>query len=455
MIFDALTPVEIEVIQLSLRVSFWAVVASLPPGIIAAWLLARKDFPGKTLFDGLVHLPLVLPPVVTGYMLLIVLGRKGILGETLYHLTGLSFAFNWKGAALASAVMAFPLLVRAVRLSIEAVDRGLEDAARTLGAGPLRVFFYRDPSLDRPGYPHRNDPCLCKKPERIRSDHYLCIKHSRGDPNHPPCSLYHDPAPRWRGRGIKTLHHFHRYCPHGTDGLGNIVPQTWKKNKRRAVIMLMTGALEVEVSKRLGDFELDVKFRSGKTGITALTGPSGAGKSSVINMIAGLIKPRKGRIAVNGTCVFDSQKRINVKPEKRRFGYVFQEGRLFPHISVKSNLSYGMKLIPLHERYIKMDQIINMLGIENLLNRRPARLSGGEKQRVAIGRALLTSPRLLLMDEPLASLDAARKSEVLPFIKRLPEELSIPILYVTHNLKEISDRAENIVVLDSGKHVSN
>jgi molybdate transport system permease protein len=147
----ALTPFEAEALRLSLWVSLWAVAASLPVGILAAWVLARKNFPGKTLLDGLIHLPLVLPPVVIGYVLLVLLGRKGVLGEALYRALGISFAFNWKGAAVASAVVAFPLLVRAVRLSIEAVDQGLEAAARTLGASPVRVFFTITLPLSMPG----------------------------------------------------------------------------------------------------------------------------------------------------------------------------------------------------------------------------------------------------------------------------------------------------------------
>lgn len=139
--FLRLTPVEVEALRLSLWISGWAVLASLGPGILIAWVLARKQFPGKALVDGLVHLPLVVPPVVTGYMLLLLMGRKGIVGGLLYEITGLTFAFNWKGAALASAVMAFPLLVRAIRLSIESVDQGLEQAARTLGATPVDLFF--------------------------------------------------------------------------------------------------------------------------------------------------------------------------------------------------------------------------------------------------------------------------------------------------------------------------
>ncbi len=147
----ALTPLEMEALRLSLRVSAWAVAGSLIPGILVAWILARKRFPGKTLLDGLVHLPLVLPPVVTGYMLLLFMGRQGIGGKLLYHLTGLSIVFNWKGAALAAGIMAFPLLVRAVRLSIENVDQGLEQAGRTLGAGPVDLFFTVTLPLILPG----------------------------------------------------------------------------------------------------------------------------------------------------------------------------------------------------------------------------------------------------------------------------------------------------------------
>ncbi|MEW6530953.1 MAG: molybdate ABC transporter permease subunit [Thermodesulfobacteriota bacterium] len=146
-----LSPLEKEVLQLSIWVSGWAVAGSLPPGIYLAWLLARKNFPGKLLIDGLVHLPLVLPPVVMGYILLVLLGRKGVIGAWLHDVFGITFAFNWKGAAVASAVMAFPLLVRAVRLSVEGVDQGLEAAARTLGAGPVRVFFTITLPLILPG----------------------------------------------------------------------------------------------------------------------------------------------------------------------------------------------------------------------------------------------------------------------------------------------------------------
>jgi molybdate transport system ATP-binding protein len=211
---------------------------------------------------------------------------------------------------------------------------------------------------------------------------------------------------------------------------------------------------EIKVKKKLGGFTVDVAINSSSLGVTALFGRSGAGKTSVINMVAGLFPPDEGVIAVNGVTLFDSARSIDLPPEKRRCGYVFQDGRLFPHLTVKANLIYGMKLVAPANRYVFLDQVVDLLGIGHLLDRRPAKLSGGEKQRVAIGRALLTSPSLLLMDEPLASLDSARKGEVLPFIARMTKELSIPILYVSHSLEEILNLADTVVVLEAGKVVA-
>jgi molybdate transport system ATP-binding protein len=209
--------------------------------------------------------------------------------------------------------------------------------------------------------------------------------------------------------------------------------------------------VSIDVQKRLGDFLVHASFDANGSSVVGLFGRSGAGKTSVINMVAGLIRPDQGRIVVKGDCVFDSDRGINLPPHKRGFGYIFQDGRLFPHMSVRSNLAYGMKLVPRAKRRVRMDQVLKLLGITHLLERHPANLSGGEKQRVAIGRALLTSPGLLLMDEPLASLDEARKTEVLPFIGRLPEEFHIPILYVSHSMSEMRSIADKIVFMEAGR----
>jgi molybdate transport system ATP-binding protein len=208
--------------------------------------------------------------------------------------------------------------------------------------------------------------------------------------------------------------------------------------------------IEVDVAARLGDFRLGASFTS-HAPITALFGRSGAGKTSLINMIAGLLRPSRGRIAIDGRVLFDSDRGIDVPARKRRIGYIFQEGRLFPHLTVRKNLLYGRRFTPVRERHVDVNQMIELLDIHALLNRRPRTLSGGEKQRVAIGRALLTSPRLLLMDEPLASLDAARKADVLRYIERLSDSTSVPIMYVSHSIEEVTRVADALVVMSKGR----
>ncbi len=209
--------------------------------------------------------------------------------------------------------------------------------------------------------------------------------------------------------------------------------------------------IEIDVVRALGNFALDVKFTAESKGVTALFGQSGAGKTSVVNMMAGLLRPDRGRIVVDDLTLFDSDNGINLPPEKRRLGYVFQEDRLFPHLTVRRNLSYGSKRAPSNGHAVDLEQVAKVLDITALLDRRPGSLSGGEKQRVAIGRALLANPRLLLMDEPVASLDNRRKNEILPFIERLAEEFSIPIIYVSHSAEEIVRLADTLVLLSGGR----
>lgn len=201
-----------------------------------------------------------------------------------------------------------------------------------------------------------------------------------------------------------------------------------------------------------GRFDLDVAFDA-PAGVTALYGRSGAGKTTVIQAVAGLLKPEAGRVAVDAWELFDLAEGRWTPPHRRRIGYVFQEDRLFPHLSVRQNLLFGKRFAPKAERMSEaaFDRVVDMLGIGGLLDRRPARLSGGEKQRVAVGRALLSSPRLLLMDEPLAALDEARKAEILPYLERLRDETEIPILYVSHSVAEVARLATTVVALEAGR----
>ena len=189
--------------------------------------------------------------------------------------------------------------------------------------------------------------------------------------------------------------------------------------------------LVFDAEKKLPDFTVTAKFDT-STGVTALFGPSGAGKTTIVNMIAGLVAPDRGRIEMDGTLLFNSMAKLSVPPHRRRIGYVFQDGRLFPHLSVAQNLDYGRWMRGLPRDDAAHERVVGMLGIEHLLKRRTGALSGGERQRIAMGRALLTQPRLLLLDEPLASLDAARKAEILPYLERLRDEAKIPMVYVSH-----------------------
>lgn len=203
--------------------------------------------------------------------------------------------------------------------------------------------------------------------------------------------------------------------------------------------------LDVDVRKRLGETALDIRFESAG-GVTALFGRSGAGKTSTVQMIAGLLAPDAGRISVGEHVLFDSDTGIDIAAPQRRVGVVFQEGRLFPHLTVRRNLLYARTASD-NNHY---NTVVDMLGIGSILDRKPATLSGGEQQRVAIGRALLSNPDILLMDEPLASLDAARKAEILPYIERLRDEAGPPVVYVSHQIDEVARLADRIVLLSDG-----
>ena len=200
--------------------------------------------------------------------------------------------------------------------------------------------------------------------------------------------------------------------------------------------------ISVDVQKRLGAFELDAQFEA-PAGVTAIFGRSGSGKTSVVNAVAGLLRPDAGRIAIGQEVLFEQSSGIHLPAQNRRIGYVFQDARLFPHMTVMRNLSYGGT----HDA----DRVIDVLGLEGILDRMPARLSGGERQRVALGRALMSDPQLLLMDEPLAALDAPRKAEILPFIERLRDVVRIPMIYVSHDVSEVARLATTLVVIEAGR----
>ena len=210
--------------------------------------------------------------------------------------------------------------------------------------------------------------------------------------------------------------------------------------------------IEVKVKGCAGSFTIDAAFEA-EAGVTSLFGQSGAGKSSITNMIAGHLRPDEGRIVVDGHVLFDSRQNINLPVSRRRIGHVFQDARLFPHLSVRSNLTFA-RWAGRRRETRSFDEVVALLGMEAFLDRKPAGLSGGERQRVAIGRALLSAPRLLLMDEPLASLDQGRKAEILPYLDRLRSEAGIPVLYVSHAMEEVARLSRTLVVVSHGRTIA-
>ena len=206
----------------------------------------------------------------------------------------------------------------------------------------------------------------------------------------------------------------------------------------------------MDIHHNFDGFDLDAKFDA-SDGIAVLFGRSGSGKSTIVKSVAGLLEPDYGRITTRGITIFDNAGGVNLPPHKRRIGYIFQEDRLFPHLTVAQNLGFGRWFAPKDNSGPDKQEIIAMLGLEKLLDRKPARLSGGEKQRVAIGRALLSNPQLILADEPLAALDDARKEEILPYFERLRDHVKVPMLYVSHSASEVSRLATTVIALEAGR----
>src|SRR5687767_12476939 len=209
--------------------------------------------------------------------------------------------------------------------------------------------------------------------------------------------------------------------------------------------------MELRFYHQRPNFTLDINVALPEQGTIGIYGSSGAGKSTLLAMIAGLIKPDSGHLVLNGECLFDSKVGIHISTHQRRIGVVFQDSRLFPHLNVRDNLNYGFNLLAAENRRLGFSQIVELLEIGHLLKQKPYQLSGGEKQRVAFGRALLTSPRLLLLDEPLASLDTRLKNQILPFLLRVKEETKIPMLYVSHAIDEILYLTSQLAIIEQGK----
>ena len=374
-----------------LLVSATAVVASLPLAILLGWILAKRQFAGKFLVETLINLPLVLPPVVTGYLLLVVFGRQGPLGSILENTFGVRLVFDWKGAALAAAVVAFPLLIRPIRQAFAAIDDRLIQAARTLGARAAGCL-----SLDRAAArAARHLEWLCSgiRPQhgRIRGDDHDRRQHPR--PNS------HDLA-----RNLQSAR-FARRCRRSTDVGARLDFDCGGGDDRRRGFGAARSAARrewwpmtrIEFQARHqypAGFKLDAAFEA-EDGVTALFGPSGSGKTTILNIIAGILRPQQGVLTLDGQTLVDTTKQIFLPPEQRHVGCVFQDHRLFPHLTIEDNLRYGLRRRP--TRAVDFSRVVDVLELGELLNRYP-----GTTQRRS-GTARCPRPRGAL--RPEAALD--------------------------------------------------
>ena len=440
-----LRPDELAALLLSLKVSAVAVAASLPLAFAVA-LLLNRSFAGKTLLDGIVHLPLVLPPVAVGFILLMLFGTRGGLGALLSELFGIRLVFRWTGAALASAFITFPFQVRAIRL-----------APGSAGPRPERSRPHPGRRTGSTGF--STSPCRwrCRAWWRARSPPSP-PRWASSAPSSPSSPTFPaKPAPcRWRStapcrrRAAKPKRRGCRRCP-----------SSWRWSSwcwrnwlmRRATRQGCGVSVEARIRHRQGDFILDVAFRAPDGGVTALFGPSGAGKTSIVRALAGLTRPDHGRIAIGGELVLDTR------------GEYLRAARAAPRrpdvpgcAAVSPYERGGQSALRLAARAgsgpapAEIAPIwSSLLGLGALLRRSPRHLSGGEKSRVALGRALLSSPRILLLDEPLASLDAERREEILPWLERLRDIARMPMIYVSHAVDEVARLADQVVLLRQGR----
>ncbi len=375
-----LSAAESDALLLSLSVAARSVAFNLPFAILVAWLLTRTRFAGRTVFDAFVHLPLVLPPVVVGYLLLLLFGVRGPIGGWLYEHFGIQLAFTSTGAALATAVMSFPLVVRSIRIALEGLDRGLEEAARTLGAGPLDRFFSITLPLIAPGILAGAVTAFAAGLGEFGAV-ITFASNIPGETRTLPLALY-TALQTPDGDALAARLALISFSLGLAGPAGGRVPRAAPAPHAGPATMSM---LRVQLRKRRGEFSLDVDFGAPVPGITALFGRSGCGKSTLISLIAGLLSPDAGKVQIGDDVLVDTERHLEVDARHRRIGVVFQDARLFPHLSVLGNLQYGARRLPRGTPApIGFDDVVALLGLGAIDVATPTRIVG---RREATGGA--------------------------------------------------------------------
>ena len=440
-----MTAEEWQIVWFTAWVSALSTVIILPFGLALAWVLARRDWPGKSLVETFVTLPLVMPPVATGLILLKLFGRHGAIGGFLHDQLHLDVIFTWRAVLLALSVMSMPLLVRAARVAFEEVNPRLEQIARTLGAGGLARVFHHHPPAGRAGHHRRNAARVCPRARRIWRDDHGRRQHS-GQNLDDLARHFRERATRRRRRAPSACWAYRSSWPSPPCGAANFSCAA----KRHDMSLLLKN-----ISLPLAHFTLEVEVEMHRR-VTAIFGPSGAGKTSLLDLIAGLRAARSAFIQLDGTVLTDTAKTFfrAHAPTRHRLRAagprVVSASLRAPEPALRSKIRRRRMI-----RCSRFEHVAEVLEIQPLIARGVTELSGGEKQRVALARALLASPRLLLLDEPLASLDAPLKAKIIPYLARVRDEFRIPMLCVTHDRFEALALADEIVVLDGREGPAN
>jgi len=452
---------------LTLGIAALSLLSILPGGVALGWLLARRHWRGKALVETLVALPMVVPPVATGLVLLKLFGRRGPLGAFFERTLGIEIVFTWKAVVLATAVMSLPLLVRAARVAFEEVPVRFEQVARTLGASPWRTFFSVTLPLARRGLLAGATLAFARALGEFGAT-IMVAGYIPGETNTLALDIYHQVQLGHDGAALGLL---------GVSvalAFGALTLSEWLLRRRPPAAAVaadtdtpdclaatatpaspdadgpQTALVFEGLRWQAGTFllETDATF-AGR--VTGLFGTSGSGKTTLVELVAGLRRPLAGRICLGTQCFADAASGHRLPPEARQIGFVPQDGALFPHLSVEGNLRFAERRAPSEGRAARRAHICGLLGIAPLLGRTVEALSGGERQRVALARALVSAPRLLLLDEPLAALDAARKAAILPHLRRVRDELRIPMILVSHSRDEVLALCDSLAVMESGR----
>ncbi len=430
---------DLSAIWLTVKLATVVTLILLLIGTPIAWWLARTRSVWKGPVGALVALPIVLPPTVLGFYLLVTLGPNGPIGHLTQALGLGVLPFTFAGLVVGSVLYSMPFVVQPLQNAFEAIGERPLEVAATLRASSLDAFFSVALPLAKPGFltaiilgfAHTvgefgvvlmiggNIPDKTRVVSVQIYDHVEALEYAQA---------------HWLSAGMVLFAFL-------------VLLVLYTLNPGAAARMSIHARFRIDHP----GFTLDVDLQLPGRGVSALFGASGSGKTTCLRAIAGLERAPCGYLEVNGAVWQDDARGIFLPTHQRMLGYVFQEASLFAHLDIRRNLDYGLRRVPADKRKLDRRHVLDLLGIAALQDRMPDRLSGGERQRVAIARALLTSPQLLLMDEPLAALDLARKQEILPYLERLHDELDIPMLYVSHAPDEVAHLADHLVVLEQGR----